>query len=54
MSPRQRLDMGDAVRKLLEEQPAITIRELCKLTGAPPPLVQLVRRRYRAWKEGRP
>lgn len=44
---KQRLAIADAVRGLLEERPTITIRELCLLTGAPPTLAQLVRKKWK-------
>lgn len=48
MSPKERLEMGDRLRKMLDEQPSITIRELCVLTGAPPSLATFVRKRWKA------
>lgn len=48
MSGKERLEMGERLRKMLDESPTITIRELCVLTGAPPSLATFVRKRWKA------
>lgn len=50
IAPSELLALADSVRALLKAEPSLTAAELIRRTGAPQPLVTLVRRRWRAAK----
>lgn len=51
LSTPERHKLANAVRELLDSDPKMSLPQLVRLTGAPQPLVQLVRSKYRKMKE---